>query len=271
MARRVMASVQRMEEEEAQVFHLHSSLWGNRLDLSTFEVDESRRKGVLSRERDSLIIDHTADSRSALARANRIQVLLDNSGPELVCDLLLVDRILSGRTQDGRGRSSIILHAKKAPFFVSDATTGDVLHTIEVMAEDADKRVSAAGSRLREALRSESLAVRDHWFWNSALHFTAIPRELREDLADSDVVLIKGDANYRRILEDRKWETSLSLDKLGAYFPAPFIALRTMKSELVVDIPKERAARLSLTDPRWMVNGKLGLIRFVRDAGRSRP
>ncbi len=268
MARRIMAAAAGMSWEEALPLLLHSSLWGNRLDLSTFEVDESRRKSVFNRDSESLLVDHTGSAASALRSADCVHVLLDNAGPELVCDLLLVDCLLS--RPDHAGPSRIVLHAKKAPFFVSDATVRDTVQTVQSMASDTDALVAGAGQRLSDALAAARLTVRDHWFWNSALHFTAFPDDLKHDLAAADVLLVKGDANYRRTLEDRKWETSASLDELAGYFPAPFIALRTMKSELVVDVPKEAADRLSRLDPQWMINGRRGLIRFCRaGAGKA--
>jgi uncharacterized protein with ATP-grasp and redox domains len=259
MARHVLDSARGMGTEEALAFHLHCALWGNRLDLSTFEVDESRRKDVLTRDRDLLLVDHTRESCAALVGAKRIGVLLDNAGPELVCDLLLADRMLSESMS-----TSIVLHAKKAPFFVSDGTISDTLHTVDVLADAHHPRVSAAGERLRRALRVGRLRVQDHWFWNSALHFTAFPPDLKNELAGFDLLILKGDANYRRTLEDRMWDPSLSMDELAAYFPAPFISLRTMKSEIVVDLPDGEAERLSRVDRDWMINGKRGLVRFCR-------
>jgi uncharacterized protein with ATP-grasp and redox domains len=268
MARRIMAAAAGMSSEEALPLLLHSSLWGNRLDLSTFEVDESRRKSVFNRDGESLLVDHTGSAASALRSAGCVQVLLDNAGPELVCDLLLVDCLLS--RPDHAGPPRIVLHAKKAPFFVSDATMRDTVQTVQAMASDTDALVAGAGQRLSDALAAARLTVCDHWFWSSALAFTAFPDNLKHDLAAADVLLVKGDANYRRTLEDRKWESSASLDELAGYFPAPFIALRTMKSELVVDVPKEAADRLSRLDPQWMINGKRGLIRFCRaGAGKA--
>ncbi len=258
MAGPLLASAARKAEGDGLAFHLHSALWGNRLDLSTFEVDESMRRNVLSRHDESLIVDHTDEAVSALSRAAAVHVILDNAGPELVCDLLLADRLAP---------RSIELHAKKAPFYVSDATVHDVLRTIDAMADASEPRTAAAGQRLKDARRAGSLCVRDHWFWNSALHFTALPPDVKGRLQAADVVIIKGDANYRRILEDRKWETSASMEDLAAYFPVPFVSLRTLKSELVVDVPKELAMRISADDPDWMVNGKRGLIRYCRVRG----
>jgi hypothetical protein len=45
-----------------------------------------------------------------------------------------------------------------------------------------------------------------------------------------------------------------------ADFPAPLVALRTMKAEVVVGLPAGVAERLTGEDPRWMVNGKRGLV-----------
>jgi uncharacterized protein with ATP-grasp and redox domains len=270
MAARIMASVQIMGPEEVLSFLLQSSLWGNRLDLSTFEMDETRRRKALDRRKGSLLVDHTEQSIFALLHSERAQVILDNSGLELICDLLLTDQLLSRVALGGMGPASITLHAKKAPFFVSDATALDTLSTIDALAVDADAAVAAAGFRLQNHLRSGRLVVRDHWFWNSALFFTALPPDLRTELGSGSTIVVKGDANYRRLLEDRKWGIELSLDDLAAYFPAPFVAVRTMKSELVIDVPKEQAQKLFRSDPRWMTNGKRGLIRYCK-AGSCSP
>ncbi len=259
VARQVLESAASRGAEEALAFHLHCALWGNRLDLSTFDINESRRKNVLWQESGQLLVDHTAEAGAALRKAGRICFLLDNAGPELVCDLLLTDALLSGK-----GQPTVVLHAKKAPFFVSDATVSDTFHTIDMLSGESDSRVSSTGERLRVAMLSGRLLVKDHWFWNSALHFTAFPADLRKELAGFDLLVVKGDANYRRTLEDRKWDTSLSLDELADYFPAPFVSLRTMKSEIVVDVPSAVAERLSGVDPEWMVNGKRGLVRYCR-------
>ena len=45
-------------------------------------------------------------------------------------------------------------------------------------------------------------------------------------------------------------------------FPAPFACLRTMKSEIVVDVPREKAESPSAADPQWLINGRRGLLRY---------
>lgn len=43
-------------------------------------------------------------------------------------------------------------------------------------------------------------------------------------------------------------------------FPAPLVALRTFKSELVVGLAPGQAEREQAADPEWLVNGRRGVI-----------
>jgi hypothetical protein len=264
VARQIARAVHETDaEHDALAFLLRSSLWGNRVDLGCFELDESRRREVLSRGEDSLVVDHTEQVLAELDSARRIAMIVDNAGSELACDLLLADRLLAD------GRRSARIHVKRSPFFVSDAMVKDVERTIAAFSADADPALARSGARLREAIASGRLVLRDDWFWSSPLHFTRMPSRLRAGLAAEDVVVVKGDANYRRLLEDRWWETWRTMEEVAGYFPAPFVCLRTMKSEIVVDVPRETAASLSAADPDWLTNGRRGLVRYCRPSAKS--
>jgi hypothetical protein len=47
------------------------------------------------------------------------------------------------------------------------------------------------------------------------------------------------------------------------YFPAPLVALRTMKSDAVAGLTTEQVAALDAQDAEWRVNGKRGVIQAV--------
>jgi uncharacterized protein with ATP-grasp and redox domains len=256
-------------EAPALEFLLFSSLWGNRVDLGCFELDESRRREVLSHDRESLVVDHSAPVCAALAGARRIDMILDNAGSELACDLLLAARLLSGEPVAASGARSITLHVKRSPFFVSDAMDKDVRATIAAFSSDGDAPLCRLGRLLENSLAAGRLSIRDHWFWNGPRHFTCLPTELREQLSSADLVVIKGDANYRRLLEDRKWDSWTSMDRITDYFPAGFACLRTMKSEIVVDVPAAMAERLRAVDPEWLTNGRRGLVRLCSPGRRG--
>jgi hypothetical protein len=73
---------------------------------------------------------------------------------------------------------------------------------------------------------------------NGALHFSQMPSGIRAGLSATDLVILNGDANYRRLIEDRRWEPWDSMEEAQeavGCFPAAFACLRTLKSELVVD------------------------------------
>ncbi len=86
--------------DEAILAALMSCLWGNRVDLSNFEIDEENRRTLFQRERELLVVDHAEAAVAALGAARRVHIILDNAGPELVSDLLLSAREAGA----GRGR-----------------------------------------------------------------------------------------------------------------------------------------------------------------------
>ena len=100
-------------------------------------------------------------------------------------------------------------------------------------------------------------------FWNSSRFFWEMPPPLRTRLAQARLIIIKGDANYRRLLGDSRWPTTGPVEDAIPYFPAPFVCLRTMKSDPVVGLKPGLAEVLDEEDPQWRVNGKRGLIQAV--------
>ncbi len=262
VARQIARAVEAVDSEGgALAVLLRASLWGNRVDLGCFELDESRRREVLLRGEDSLVVDHTEQVLARLASARAVGMIVDNAGSELACDLLLADRLLSD------ARRAVTLNLKRSPFFVSDAMVKDVERTIAAFQSDAEPLLAHSGTRLREAMASGRLVLRDHWFWSSPLHFTRMPPAVHAGLAAEDIVIVKGDASYRRLLEDRRWEPWRTMEEVAGYFPAPFACLRTMKSEIVVDVSRGTTESLSAADPDWLTNGRRGLVRYCRPAG----
>jgi uncharacterized protein with ATP-grasp and redox domains len=245
---------------------LLASLWGNRMDLSMHSVAREYRGDF--RRGHELLVDHSLPTVDRLLAARRVGVILDNAGPELVCDLLLTARLLGEPEGAGAqpavrgGPRHVVLHAKRSPFYVSDARPADVRATIQALAGSGTRQVGAAGSLLAGALAEGRLRIQDHWFWNGPRFFQDLPADLRSELGSADLVLIKGDANYRRLVGDRRWPVSTPMEGLTGYFPAPFAVLRTMKSEIVVDLSEAQVLRLDGEDAEWRTNGRRGIVRF---------
>jgi hypothetical protein len=101
--------------------------------------------------------------------------------------------------------------------------------------------------------------VVSHAFWNGPASLWELPWELERDLGPARLVVLKGDANYRRAVNDAAWPPETPFAGVSSYFPAPLFALRTLKSDPVVGLAGGRAEELERVDPTWRVNGKRGV------------
>jgi hypothetical protein len=129
--------------------------------------------------------------------------------------------------------------------------------------------MQALGKRLQAHQAAGRLILQDDLFWTSHLMFPQMPKSLREELAQADLVIVKGDVNYRRLLSDRHWPHTTKMQDIVSYFPAPLLVMRTLKGEILVGLEPGQAETLAAEDPTWLINGKRGLIQWVRgpDAG----
>ncbi|MBD1808489.1 protein-glutamate O-methyltransferase family protein [Microcoleus sp. FACHB-SPT15] len=241
---------------------LYFALWGNRIDLSLFPTDagEHERSQIETyREQANILVDDTAILAERVASFNgvRLDFIVDNAGFELFCDLCLADFLLNTGTA-----GTIYLHLKAQPLFVSDAMVKDVHYTLEVLAADRDSKVQSLAHRLQEHIAQGRLQCCEHPFWTAPLSFWEMPEELHRDLAQSCLIFVKGDANYRRCLGDRQWAFTTSFHDIVCYFPAPFVTLRTLKSEIVVGLQLEQVEALNHEDPQWLTNGQWGVIQY---------
>jgi len=81
-----------------------------------------------------------------------LDIILDNSGPEIFSDLCLADWLVS------KGFcGKLVFHLKCFPWFVSDATLNDFWWTLQRCSEDEDPNLSALGRKWKVWL---SLAIR---------------------------------------------------------------------------------------------------------------
>lgn len=242
---------------------LYFALWGNRVDLSLWpinseEFEESRQEIHL--EQTHILVDDTSllVDRVAEFHGVRIDFIVDNAGFELVCDLCLADYLLASQAA-----GIVYLHLKPHPTFVSDATIKDVHDTLDFLAAEDNEAVQSLAHRLQDYITQGRLLCRENFFWTAPLVFWEMPEALRSELAQSRLILSKGDANYRRCLGDRKWPFTTSFQDIVCYFPAPFVALRTLKSELAAGLQLEQVETLNNEDPQWLTNGQWGVIQFV--------
>lgn len=242
---------------------LLAALWGNRADLSNLTVDlGALGAGSADGERHNLLIDDTEAACERLMHAGHVAFICDNVGADSLHDLALADYLLA---QGWALR--VTLHLKAHPFFVSDASPADIRQTITRIGKTAPSKLSALGSRLSRALETSALTLADDPFWNGPGLFDTVPEHLGAVLADADLVILKGDVNYRRLLGDRHWPYHTDLAEVARTFAPriarPFLVLRTLKGEIMVGLEPGQAAALAAEDATWLINGQRGIVQLV--------
>jgi hypothetical protein len=237
-----------------QVFH--ASLWGNRTDLSYTIAAHLGATAEPGQERANLLVDHWTDVWDHLiaGEKNRVALITDNAGTELLMDVLLTDFLLASGLA-----TEVHLHLKPQPFYVSDAMKEDLADGTDALI-GAGGLAARLGRRVDGAIVAGEILLETHPFYCSPLLYEEMPADLRAQLSGMNLVIVKGDANYRRLVGDRHWPPTAPFSLATAHFPAPVVALRTFKAELVVGLAEGQAEREAAADPSWLVNGRRGVI-----------
>ncbi|MYD09516.1 MAG: protein-glutamate O-methyltransferase family protein [Chloroflexi bacterium] len=245
------------------------ALWGNRIDLSYAPSNERGAEisadDLLVDDRDSLAayLSQSRVSPTGFQGGDPVYIVADNAGSELAMDLVLAECLLRHVTP------WVVICLKSHPTFVSDATPEDVWLLLDAMQTRGGTSATLA-KRLRNRWSSGQLRFLPHPYWNSSHFLWAMPPDLERPLQQARMVIIKGDANYRRAVGDAIWPAHTPFADVLNYVDAPVLCLRTLKSDPVVGLPSaETAAALDRVDPTWRVNGKRGVIQFKPQTSKS--
>jgi len=238
-----------------------ADLWGNQGDLALAPLD-STNTGAAERIKGNsegrLLVDEISGALEALESPedSQVDIICDNAGIELLCDLLLAFHL----EQKGK---KVVLHVKGEPLFVSDAMRQDVESHVCALEEHPDESVRSLGAGLRAKIGA-GICVESHMLWTSPRLFWEMPLSLAGLLAKSSLCIVKGDANFRRLVGDRVWPPTTPLcDVVQPWFPAPMLALRTLKAEIAVGMQEGEAETLSREHAGWMVTGDFATAQFV--------
>lgn len=224
-------------EAEKLIFHelCEICLWGNATDLSllttlTYE-DLQKLQGSEARiaAENNILVNKFPAAYAVLDKARRdgkkerrIDLVPDNAGFEFFVDLLLVGYLLAAGLA-----THVVLHPKSIPWFVSDVIPKDVDEALSVLADpqtffSSGQGLAGEGSsmplaqnevddiqfmykHLKGFQEAGKLTVRPDRFWTEGGSFWRMPHDaprLYEHLQTSDLVLLKGDLNYRKLTGD---------------------------------------------------------------------
>ncbi|MEU5979107.1 damage-control phosphatase ARMT1 family protein [Streptomyces sp. NPDC047315] len=231
---------------------LGASLWGNRADLGFLVSAGEPASGAAT----ALVADDSARLWQLLpaGAGATVAVVADNAGRELIPDLVLVDHLL-----EHRRAQRVVLHVKPYPYYVSDATTADVVDALRRLG-GAPGEAGRIGGRLWRAMAAGVLEVTTHPFFCAPLPYEEMPDDLRGQFAGCALTLVKGDLNYRRLVGDRLWDATTPFADRTAHFPGAVAALRTLKSDVVVGLEQGTLDLLEGSGAVWRTSGTHALI-----------
>ena len=209
-------------------------LWGNATDLSLLTSlsyeDIQKLQGADARKKaeKNILVNDLAAAYKAIKAAQkmgkkdrRVDIVLDNAGFELFVDLILAGYLLAAGLA-----TQITLHPKSIPWFVSDVIPADFAallnalanpqdfystpdehtgHVPEPLSEKESADLSFLFQRLAGFHAEGQLLLRPNLFWTSAQSYWHLPQaepRLYEDLKESELVIFKGDLNYRKLTAD---------------------------------------------------------------------
>jgi uncharacterized protein with ATP-grasp and redox domains len=229
------------ENEEAEkllfVEMCEVCLWGNATDLSlltslTYD-DIQKLQGSEARKasEENIIINDLEPAYEVLKKGKEtktqdriVDIVLDNAGFELYVDLCLAGYLLSAGLA-----TRVVLHCKSIPWFVSDVIPADFAALLNALAtpqsfystpSEDDKYSGKTPIPLSQKEVNElsflfniwskfhqegQLVLRANRFWNEGGSYWRLPTsdtQLFEDLKSSDLVIFKGDLNYRKLTAD---------------------------------------------------------------------
>lgn len=242
----------RLGEADRDDAVVQAAVWGNQADLA-FRMSAGTEGAAAG-----LVAGDSQLFWSLFDVPGPVHLVADNAAGELAADLVLVDHLLTTGRAD-----HVVLHVKPNPYYVSDATPADVLGVLRHLIELAGE-VGAIGRRIWDGLRAGRIEVRAHPFFCAPLDYRAMPDDLRDEFASASVTIMKGDLNYRRLVGDRYWPATTPFADVTSYFPGPVVALRVLKSEVVVGLDDTTTATLDKTGDAWRTSGSHTLIQAAR-------
>ena len=222
-----------------------------------------------------------------------LRIIMDNCGLEMITDLCFAVFCLSHKLFD-----RVYFYVKKIPWFVSDVTLKDFHWTLEQMksGNSGSTDLNQLVEKCLTYLNSQQFLLVEENFWTLPLPYHVMQEEdpiLYDDLSQSQLIVFKGmdgtfhsyflllisihfnlypkgDLNYRKLGGDVNWPFDTTFQNfLRGFHPAPLVAVRTIKAEIVCHLPLSKKKELDMLDKDWMSKGDYGLIQFANKFNNS--
>ena len=133
---------------------------------------------------------------------------------------------------------------KNQPWFVSDTMPSDFDWVLDEMCSGAKNDLKPCenaditsilvkyGEKWKEYIEKDIWSIHPDPFWTYPHDFSMMKADaniLYKTLSEANLLIFKGDLNYRKLVGDLKWNpTDTFKESLQGFHPAPLVALRTL-------------------------------------------
>ncbi|XP_071449696.1 damage-control phosphatase ARMT1-like isoform X2 [Hetaerina americana] len=267
-------SNEEIKEETMKLFQV--SMWGNECDLAlavegaghksanALQQVINKKENIISNDLDGIHLFLSGVRTTALQENRKIivDIIMDNAGYELVSDFCLADWLINSSLVD-----EVRFHVKNMPWFVSDTNSHDILWVLGAFEVTDSEDLLTMLNRWNKNFSSGQWNVKDkETYWTLPFSYHEMPTEdpeLYNQLSSSSLLIFKGDLNYRKLLGDINWKFSTPFGAaLQSFTPAPLVALRAVKTEILVGVDPEVVVKNNIVDSLWMLKGTHGVIQF---------
>ena len=189
-----------------------------------------------------------------------VSIVMDNCGFELFTDLCLADFLVTSGAA-----ARVRLRIKDQPWFVSDTTAADLEWSLAQLA--GEQHTAQLAARWRHHLEAGVWSVHSDGFWTHPHTFHEMADcdpNLYNDLSNDALVIFKGDLNYRKLVGDLNWQTTVPFSEaLKGFRPGRVLAVRTAKADVMVGLEAGQAETVAEEDKEWMVTGRWGVLQYA--------
>lgn len=190
-------------------------MWGNRCDLSISagkEIKPSSDPFAVIDELDPFILVNRCQPIWECLRdiiqqkpdTITIDIVQDNSGYELFTDIVLATFMLKYKLA-----TKVRFYVKAIPWFISDVMPADFHWSVQQLSAHSNVHLAALGRSMGDHLAAGTIELCPvEYFWTGPWEFhqmADVRPKLYQKLAESQLVLFKGDLNYRKLLGDFNW------------------------------------------------------------------
>ena len=129
------------------------------------------------------------------------------------------------------------------PIYVSDTTESDYGEDPKMVLERINQYCKSINSSLYSDIAFHMSKNKMMWkpdmYWNMYFSYSDTVEDFNRIIDDSDLVIVTGDLNYRRLVGDIRRDSTTSIASVVNYLNYPCLVFRSIKSSNILNLSRD--------------------------------